>query len=69
MRRTNENLIQGCKSMVIPTAQNFRVAKQIVEYTDERGFPRRDTFRAVEFTVNGEVQFIGEDFVHPVYNK
>ena len=59
MKRTNQELIKEAKKVVKGT--NFRTTNRVSEYTDNRGLPHREIFRAVEFTAeDGTEKFIGE---------
>lgn len=60
---TDEEMIESAAKMTLGT--DYEVVQKSVTYTDEcKGLPRKDVFRAVEFTVRGgERQFIGELFL------
>ena len=61
-KRTNQQLIKSAQGIMNGT--DYRVVKRVSQYTDERGFPRREIFTAVEFvSADGQQRFIGEMFL------
>jgi hypothetical protein len=59
---TKQQMIDSAKNMVDGT--NFEVVVKFSEFVDERGFPRRIKFNAVQFVNNqGKMCFIGELFL------